>query len=220
MAPQDDGLGKRIEAEIAVAHERIAEFQRKAERRHEEMEKRRDRFKEVAATLLQRIGRPVDTLASYFEHAEVSRSDDRTGRHAIVRFKHTPRFPASVELRFDVTHDEEVRRVIVMYSASILPIFLEYEKSDHISFDLDAVDEEKLRRWFEERIVGFVRTYLRIQFAEEYQKENLVTDPVAQVRFSRVFAKGTSEYAGHTYHFVSDETRAAFEEDPGRYVRA
>lgn len=219
MEANESRLAERIEAEIAASRQRIAEFQEKAERRYEEMEERRERFKEVAANLLQRSGRPVDTLAKHFEHAEVSRSDDRKGRHVVVRFKHTPHFPASVELRFDVTHDEEVRRIIVMYAASILPVFFDYEKSDHISFDLDSVDEEKLREWLEEKIVSFVRTYLRIQFAEEYQKENLVTDPVAQVRFSRIFAKGTSEYRGHTYHFISDETRGEFEEDPERYVQ-
>ena len=43
--------------------ERIAEYQEKAERRYEEMDERRERFKEVAANLLQRSGRPVETLA-------------------------------------------------------------------------------------------------------------------------------------------------------------
>jgi YHS domain-containing protein len=218
METTGSSLDRRIEAEFEECRRRIADFQAKAVHDFEQMQERRKRFTAVAETLLENCGRPLQTLAARFDNAEVIRAADREGRHVKVVFKHTPQFPATVELKLDVTHDEEIRKIVVLWDVSILPVFFDFEKSDHIALDLDALDEDRLRQWIDDKVVLFVRTYLRIQFAEEYQKENLVTDPVAAVRFSRVFAKARSEYRGHTYYFVSEETRDRFEEAPEAFV--
>lgn len=213
-----ESLEQRIEEKLAAADRRIAEMQAKTEQDFREMQKRREQFKAVAGDLLDRSGFPMQQLADRFPNAELERSGDRTGRHVIVRFKHTTRFPATVEVKLDVAHDEEIRNVLILFDVSILPVFFDFERSGALSFPLAEVDEEKLHTWIEDRIVRFVQDYLRIQFVEEYQKENLVTDPVAAARFSRIFAKAEVEYRGNTYYFLSDETRKAFEADPESWV--
>lgn len=211
-------LETRIEKELAEAESRIEAIRDRAGRDFREMEQRREEFRKVAATVLEHGGHPLQKLADRFDNAILTRSEDHGGRHVLIRFKHTPRFPATAELRVDIAHDEEIRNVLVFCDVTILPVFLDFDRGGSISFDLHAVDEEKLISWIEERIVTFVRDYLRIPFVEEYQKENLVTDPVSSQRFSRQFAAGEATHRGHTYWFLSEETRKAFEADPERWV--
>jgi YHS domain-containing protein len=40
----------------------------------------------------------------------------------------------------------------------------------------------------------------------------MVVDPVASVRFPKVFAQSTLEKGGKTYYFISDQTRREFEQ--------
>jgi YHS domain-containing protein len=211
-------LESRIDRELTEAETRIDAIRDQAGRDFREQQRRREEFRKVAGRILERGGYPLQKLADRFENAELTRTDDHGGRHVLVRFKHTPRFPATAELRVDIAHDEEIRKVLVFCDVKILPVFLDFDRGGSISFDLSAVDDEKLLGWLEDRIVAFVRDYLRIPFVEEYQRENLVTDPVSAQRFSKLFAAGEAVHRGHTYHFLSPETKAAFEADPARWV--
>jgi len=211
-------LENRIDQELTQAETRIEEIRDQAGRDFQEMQKRRDVFRKVASSVLEHGGYPLQKLADRFDNAELVRTEDHGGRRVVVRFKHTPRFPATAEFRLDLSHDEEIRQLLVFSDVRILPVFLDFDRGGAISFDLDAVDEERLLAWLEDRIVTFVEDYLKIPFVEEYQKENLVTDPVSSRRFSKLFAEGQAVHRGHTYYFLSTETKVAFEEDPERWV--
>ena len=78
----------------------------------------------------------------------------------------------------------------------------------------------KLFGWLDDKVVSFTNAYLKIQFAQEYQRENLVTDPVAGVRFAKTVAHSCLEHGGHTYHFQSEESRKRFEANPDAYVQS
>jgi YHS domain-containing protein len=212
-------LSDRIQAEFDSAQARITKMQKDAGQELRELEARRQHFEEVAEDLIRKSHAPLRELAGHFDNAELDRSKDRDGYHGILQFKHTPRFPATAELRLEVNHDEEIRKLVVRYNARIIPVFIDFEKSDHVMFDLDAVDEEELFQWVDDKVVSFAQAYLKIQFAEEYQRNNLVTDPVAGVRFSKTVAHAEIEHAGHTYYFLSEESRKRFEENPGDYVQ-
>jgi YHS domain-containing protein len=191
-------LSERIQAQLEAADDKIRQMQAEAAHDFRELRERHEEFIVFAKKLIAEAGFPLKTLAGHFENAEVERSEDLRGFHAKCTFKHTPRFPASVELKFDLTHDDEVRKIIVTKNVEILPVFMEYERSD--------------------QFVSFVETYLKIQFVDQYQSVNLVTDPVAKVRFSRSFSKGEAEFKGHKYYFISEETRREFESDPKSYI--
>lgn len=211
-------LRDRIQAEFDAAQARITKIQQDAGRELRELESRRDHFEAVAEDLIAKSHRPLRELASHFDNAELDSSLDREGFHGVLKFKHTPRFPATAELRIEINHDEEVRNLVVRYNARIIPVFVDFEKSDHLIFDLDAVDEKKLFQWVDDKVVSFTNAYLKIQFAEEYQQGNLVTDPVANVRFARAMAHAEIEHGGHTYYFLSEESLKRFREEPEEYV--
>jgi hypothetical protein len=51
-------------------------------------------------------------------------------------------------------------------------------------------------------------------FTDEYHQDHPATDPVANVRFPKVFARSTLEKSGKKYHVISDQTRRDFEQRP------
>jgi YHS domain-containing protein len=57
-----------------------------------------------------------------------------------------------------------------------------------------------------------------LEFADQYQQENLVTDPVGEERFSRIYAEAQLDYMGKTYYFVTKENKERFAAEPERYV--
>jgi YHS domain-containing protein len=191
--------------------EKVAEFET-LQRRHAVAEKVRDR-------VVQEIMRPcLEELLSHFDNAELQADDTPLSCSCAVRFKHTPRFPAGVTLQLVAAFDAGFEHLLVIYDLEILPIFLEYQKTAQISLPLDAVDDEALRNWIEDRLVEFVETYLKLEFVDQYQRDNMVTDPVANLRISRLIAQGQADHAGHTYYFLTKENEQAFRADPTQYV--
>ncbi|MHC4819176.1 MAG: hypothetical protein ACYTF8_14095, partial [Planctomycetota bacterium] len=157
-------------------------------------------------------------LAERFDNAELKRTETRIGLLGELRFRYTANFPASVTLSLALTHDSTVRNAYVTYDVEILPIFMNYERHDEISFPVDAFDFDQAFAWVDDKIVGFVRTYMELQFAEQYQKENLVTDPVVGVRFSKIHAHGQETYRGTTFFFLTEDSHTLFNERPERFV--
>ena len=58
----------------------------------------------------------------------------------------------------------------------------------------------------------------RLEQADEYQRENFVTDPVCGMRINRNSAASQAQLSGATYYFCIDECRRRFEESPEKYV--
>lgn len=92
---------------------------------------------------------------------------------------------------------------------------MEYERHAEIAFPLEQVDSEAIARWLDDRMVGFVKTYLSLHQNEYYLKDQMVDDPVARVRFPKLAAGATRQREGKTYYFVSEETAAEFDKQPG-----
>ena len=161
----------------------------------------------------------IKKLCAHFPNAELLEKEDPRACHCTVRFQHTPRFPATVTLLVGVAYDAEVRNVLLFYDLEILPVFLEYERKDQLALPVDNVDVERASRWIEDRLVRFVEDYLKLEFADQYQRDNLVTDPVANIRISRLIAQGEAESSGDTYYFLTKENEAAFRANPAAYVR-
>ena len=107
----------------------------------------------------------------------------------------------------------------VEYDLEILPVFIEYRRHDEITYPLESFDADAAFDWVDERILEFVRTYLELQYAERYQHNNLVTDPVLGRRFSRLHAAAEREHGGHTFFFLTEESVQIFETSPDRFVQ-
>ena len=101
--------------------------------------------------------------------------------------------------------------VIFNYDLQIMPILMKYDAHAELSLPLDAIDEETLAKWVDDRLVQFVQTYLSLHENQYYLKEHMVEDPIAQVQFPKYAAGATLESEGKTHYFIGEETRREFE---------
>jgi len=213
-------LARKIEEKLAADGERKIEIKEVLHRRHELREQRLERFREVAGRVAGSIIRPhMEQLAGYFENATVSSPESGCG-HCVCRFKTSPRFPASTTLVFSVSHDETLENLTVTYDLEILPVFLEFEPHDSLTFAVDGLDEQRLEQWIGEKILAFVDIYLGLEQIEQYQKQNMVSDPVCGMRFDKTSAAAEVTHGESLYYFCSDDCRVKFVGDIHRYLGA
>jgi YHS domain-containing protein len=196
-----EGTLDRIDAEIAAAKNRIEEMRQEASDEFKELGERYERLAELSKKLTEdpRSGH-LKKLEERFDNATLELTQDRSGYHGTLKLKHTPQYPATVKLTVALTHDGLVQDVTLSYDVEILPVFIDYRRHDEITFPLDDFDEDA-------------------QYAERYQRNNLVTDPVLDRRFSKLHAAAEKEHGGHTFYFLTAESLAVFESDPDRFVR-
>lgn len=178
---------------------------------------KQEHFNDVASRVMNEIISPrMKQLAGSFENA----SPESSGNSPVSRyqFHHTNHFPATVNLAVGLAHDENIEHLTVYYSVSILPVFMEYERHDQLTFGIEALDEPTIVSWVERKLVKFVDTYLQIQSIDQYQHQNLVTDPVCGMRLSKTAAAAQEDYRGQTFYFCVEECQRKFAEQPSRYV--
>ena len=203
-------LAERIDAEIAAAFDRVEQLKTQ---KVEEFQGRQDRLEKLDQTLeaLREIWRPrLDALAKKFgERVKVQPQVQPGRRSATFKFKSEL---ASVDLRFAVAPDPDVRNVIFTSDLQILPILMKFDSHDEISFPLDAVDKAALGKWFDDRIVDFVRTYLSLHENQYYLKGHLVEDPIAKVQFPKYAAGATLEAGGRTIYFIDESTLLEYQQ--------
>jgi YHS domain-containing protein len=111
-----------------------------------------------------------------------------------------------------------VSHVRLECTQEIIPVLVPYDKQSVLEFPLDAVQDDAVVQWFDERIVAFVKAYVALMRQDadlrEHLKDQLVEDPVARVRFPKYLAASTLERGGQTYYFVDEDTRREFEKQP------
>jgi YHS domain-containing protein len=122
---------------------------------------------------------------------------------------------AKVSLTFEVYPDVDVSHVRLECTTEIIPVLVRYDKQSVLEFPLDAVKDDAVVQWFDERVVAFVKTYLALErndaALKEHLKDQFAEDPVAKIRFPKYLAASTLERAGKTYYFVDEDTRREFE---------
>ena len=208
-------LDARIAAEIETAQAQIRQFQREAEQSYEAIHDRYKRFLKVARRTRRLVQVRLETLARRFTFTARP-----TFFHAEHRFQGAvacsfPSELAQVMLRFSLSHDGDLLNVYLDYDLELLPIYVKYTPHERLEQPLDNFDEAAVARWLDDRVVDFVRTFLQIPLTEAYQREHMVTDPIANVRFPRSFARMKLDFKGKTFYFISDETCWEFERRNG-----
>ena len=128
------------------------------------------------------------------------------------------RCPANIQLRFGLEAGVAVDSLILFHDLEIVPVFIEFERHDQVALPLDPSSVEKAVEWFKRKALAFTKTYVSLFFNPDYQKGLEVPDVVLGRTFPRAFAKDGTKYRGVTYHFLTEESRKAFEQDPTRYV--
>ncbi|MFO0899168.1 MAG: hypothetical protein U0836_17220 [Pirellulales bacterium] len=214
-----DQLGNRLQAAFAQAKERVAGMQQEAGKTYEDLQHRYLEFVDFGKWLATNIVGPrVGKLKEFFPGLQEQPHRNRHSGNIVLQLPRGPGSLASITLKLTVSHDPEILRGLLDYDLEILPIFVKYEKHARYEFPLAQADRAAIAQWFDDRLVAFVETVLSLQFSEEYQRGNMVTDPVAEVRFPQAFAKGSVEHGGTTYYFLSERSLEDFRKNPGNYL--
>lgn len=202
-------LIERIRGEFAASQDKLKQFQQQKVEIHHDRQQRRERL-EHTFNQLQDVWRPrLEALAKEFgDRVKVTPTVTPGRRQAMMQVK-SPL--ASIKLQFSAGTDTEVANFVLAYDLEILPILMEFERHAEIVFPLEEVDPNAIAQWLDDRIVGFVKTYLSLHENEYYLKDQMVEDPVAHIRFPKLAAGATRRLKGKEYFFISDETAAEFE---------
>jgi len=208
--PDINDLSSRIDSEIDAAKQKVAKLQSQYVEQFQERRARLERFEKLLEGLRD-VWRPrLEALAEKFgKRVQVRPVVKPERREASFEFESNL---AQIRLRFAVRPDSDVRNVVFSYDLDILPILMKYESHSELEQPLEDIDNGKLAAWIDDRIVGFVRTYLSLHENEYYLKDHMVEDPVAKVRFPKYAAGATLEHKGKTIYFLSEETRREFEQ--------
>jgi YHS domain-containing protein len=201
---------KRLDEQVAQARSRVEEKQSELQQAYEA---RAERYKTFLRLMqdLQGVAKPrLEKLAEHCKFDAVP-IEDADGKSVTLNFQ-TP--VAKVRLRLWATHDTDVRNLVLVYDLEILPIFIKFNPHAELQIPLDKVDRATVESWLDDRLIEFAQTYATIHFTDQYHKDHMVTDPVANVRFPKVFAQSTLEKGGKTYFFISDQTRREFDQRP------
>ena len=195
-----NSLLERIDAEFAAADERSKQVK---SQQIEQFQGRKERLEKCGKLLeqLRDIWRPrLEALAEKFgERVNVHPTVEPGRRSADFAFKSEL---ARIDLRFSVAPDPEVQNVVFSYDLTIIPILMKYDSHDEIEFPLDAIDNTALGKWFDDRIVSFVKSYLAIRENQYYLKDQMVEDPIAKVKFPKFAAGATLEVKGKTVYLI------------------
>ncbi len=208
MANIDQLLG-RIDEEFAAMKQRVEEHREKYVQDYQGRKQRFELFGKVCERLRNVWTPPLEALAKKFgKQATMAPSLTPTLRE--VTFKFDSQL-AHIELQFSATTDTDVRKLVLNYDVTILPILMEFTRHAQVDFPLDKIDEAAVGKWIDDRILDFVRTYVGLNENEYYLKDFMVEDPIAHVRFPKFAAGATLESNGKTLYFIGEETRQEFE---------
>lgn len=221
-----DAFRDQLRGEVEAAKQRVHELQAETGRQYQQLQARYQTFLDVSEQIREALKPQVEAFAetlpgitptvSYREFGPAGR-----GFHGVFvafAFERTEQCPATIHLRFGLEAGPAVENVILTYDLEILPVFLEFERHDQLVLPLEAPSVDAAVDWFNRKALTFTRTYVSLFFNPHYQANLEVADPVLGMTFPRVFARGHCEHAGKTYHFFTEESQRAFEQEPNRYV--
>ena len=202
-------LAKRISTEFSSAAERDKELLggqmqdvKEPQNRLEELGKVFEELREVLRPRLELLVKEFGNRVKVTPHVVPSMRD--------ATFYFQSNF-AHVKLRFTALTDRDFQRLILSYLLEITPAVIHYRPYSQVEFPLNAVDKAAAAKWFDDRIIEFVQTYLSMGEPELCPKDQLVEDPVARIQFPKFAAAATLERKGEKFYFISDETRRKFE---------
>jgi hypothetical protein len=114
-------LTSKLSGEFAAAKERVQAMQQAAEERHRKLQERYQQFVRSAQQVKDLLKPRIDSFESFFKGAQksISRLDlgpggnEYRGTFVTFAFPHTEECPATITLRFSLTHDETIEQLIL-----------------------------------------------------------------------------------------------------------
>src|SRR5262249_54686719 len=206
----------RIDQEIAGEVERQKSDLAKVVQGNRERELRLQRYETEAKHIIDLVKPRLDAFVERFKAVVKAEPMVREHTRAVnLTFAATM---AKVTLRFEVFPDQDVSHVRLECTQEFIPVVVRHDRQSVLEFPLDGVQHETVVKWFDDRIVTFVKAYIALVRQDaalrEQLKDQLVEDPVAKIRFPKYLASSALERDGRTYYFVDEDTRREFEKQP------
>jgi YHS domain-containing protein len=211
-----DTLIRRIDQEVAAEVKLQKAAWEDVARANREREPRLQRFDAVAQHLIELV---KPRLAAFIERFKaVVKAEPKVREHTRAINLTFAATVAKVNLLFEAFPDRDVSHVRLECTQEILPVVVRYDKQSVLEFPLDAVQDDTVVKWFDERIIAFVKAYMALvrqdAALKEHLKDQLVEDPVTKIRFPKYLASSSLQRDERTYYFVDEETRREFEKEP------
>ena len=208
-----DTLINRIDQELTAEVGRQKAAWAEIARASQERGPRLQRYEAVAKHIVELLKPRLSAFIERFKDVVKAEPIVREHTRAInLTFAATV---AKVTLLFEVFPDRDVTHVRLECTQEIIPVVVRYDKQSVLEFPLDGVEDDAVVKWFDDRIVAFVKAYIALVRQDAALREQLkdvfVEDPVARVRFPKYLASSTLERDGRTYYYVDEETRREFE---------
>ena len=209
-------LSSRLDAVVAGGRGKVKAFQAEAEATRQQVRERFQEFLPIAERIVAIAREKLERLRERLQcdvipsHVQTERLYSRS-----VTLDLKSELAGVLRVGFRLTHDADVRHILLDYNLEIIPIFFRFSPHSRLEMPLDAYDEAAVGAWLDDRIVEFANAYVELLSTKQYQDKVLVADPVAGVSFPKYFAAATLDHEGTTYHFLSDETRREFAQQHG-----
>ena len=207
-------ITNRIEAKKAD----VAQHRDAMDHTMRELEEREVVFHEIADHIIGQVLHPtIAALSEHFDNAELA--DAMLGYCVRGQLRHSIRFPARANVSFRIIHNETIESLTIQYEAQILPIFIRFDRGDVLDLSIREIDSDTVREWAEQKVLGFLDSYLQIETHEQYQRDNVALDPVCGMRVTK--PKGIAhEHEGQTYYFCAQRCLDRFIQSPEEYVHS
>jgi len=210
-ASEIDDLSSRLDAVMEEARGRVEAFQMEAESTRQAIGERFQKFLPIAERIVAMAREKLERLRERLKF-DVIPSQVQTERFysRSVTLDVKSELAGVIKLRFGLSHDSDVRHIMLDYTLEIIPVFFRFNPHAHMEMPLEAYDEAAVGEWLDDRIVEFANAYLELHSTKQYQEKVMVSDTVAGISFPRYFAAATLDHGGTTYYFISDEKRREF----------
>lgn len=202
-------LSQRIDAALSSMDEKRKQFQEMETRKYEEWKVRLAKLGATFDRLRPLVESRLELLIKKFgDRLTVTPKLTQSTRELVLDFQSDL---ARISLRFQGTTDHDIRKFILNYDLTIIPILMQFDSHAAIEMPLDAIDVEAAARWIDERIMSFVQSYVALHENPYYLRDQMVVDPVSKTTFPKLAAGATLERGGRTHYFVSEATRREYE---------
>lgn len=212
-------LSNRISTVLEGVRQDAERRRRATERTMQEVDRRLKHIAFLVADLDLRLVIPkLKELAAMFPQATAPRREGVCDRIS-VDFLPTDEYPAQARVCASMTPLPSAEKVRFTVSVLMLPVHLPYEHEAWIDLDVHTPDTRALEQFLDERIVRFVKDYVRLRDPDSpYHEAQKVTDPVCKMTFSVAEAASSLSWNGRTYHFCIEGCRRKFDLAPERYI--
>ena len=208
-----DALISRIDHEVAavVGSEKAARAE--TVRANRERETRLRRYDAAAQHVIELLKPRLDAFIDRFQPVVQAEPTVREHTHGVnLTFAATV---AKAKLTFEASPDRDATHIRLECTQDIVPVLVRCDRPSPFVLPLDAIQDDAVVQWFDDRIVAFVKSYLALVRQDaalrEQLKDRLVEDPVSRILFPKHLAASSLERDGRTYYFVDEGTRREFE---------